>query len=43
VANIAGHAGVPEVTPEMRSRVADYWRKVPDDLGARVAKTLNGG
>ena len=40
---IAGHAGAPEVTAEMKSRVTDYWRNVHPDLGARVGKELNGG
>ncbi len=43
VANIVGHASAPEVTSEMKARVADYWRSVHPDLGARVAKGLNGG
>ena len=43
VSNIAGHAGAPEVTAEMKSRVTDYWRNVHPDLGARVGKELNGG
>jgi catalase len=43
VGNIAGHAGAPEVTAETRTRVSEYWRKVHPDLGARVAKALNGG
>jgi catalase len=43
VSNIVAHAGAPEVTADTRSRVSEYWRKVHDDLGARVAKGLNGG
>jgi catalase len=43
VANIAGHAGAPEVTAETKVRVTDYWRNVHPDLGARVGKELNGG
>jgi catalase len=43
VSNIAGHAGAPEVTAEMKLRVVDYWTKVHPDLGARVSKQLNGG
>jgi Fe2+ or Zn2+ uptake regulation protein len=41
--NIAAHAGAPEVTADTKSRVVEYWRNVPPDLGARVAKELNGG
>src|ERR1039457_5130966 len=43
VTNIIGHATAPEVTSEMKSRVVEYWRSVHPDLGARVAKGLNGG
>jgi catalase len=43
VANIVGHASKAEVTSDMKARVADYWRSVHPDLGARVAKGLNGG
>lgn len=43
VTNIALHAGVPEVTAEMKARVTDYWRNVHPDLGARVGKELNEG
>jgi catalase len=43
VSNIVGHASAPEVTGEMKARVAEYWRNVHPDLGARVAKGLNGG
>jgi catalase len=43
VHNITVHAGAPEVTPEMRGRVVDYWTSVHPDLGAGVAKGLNGG
>jgi catalase len=43
VANITDHASAPEVTADMKARVIDYWRNVHDDLGARVAKSLNGG
>jgi catalase len=43
VANITDHASAPEVTADMKTRVIDYWRNVHDDLGARVAKSLNGG
>ena len=43
VANIVAHAGAPEVTADTRFRVSEYWRNVHPDLGARVAKGLNGG
>jgi catalase len=43
VTNIIGHASKPEVTSEIKTRVAEYWRSVHPDLGARVAKGLNGG
>ena len=43
VSNIVAHASAPEVTGDMKSRVAEYWRDVHPDLGARVAKFLNGG
>ena len=43
VSNIIAHASAPEVTSDMKSRVAEYWRDVHPDLGARVAKCLNGG
>ncbi len=43
VTNIAGHAGAPEVTADMKARVVEYWSSVHTDLGARVAKELNGG
>jgi catalase len=42
VTNIVAHmkAGVhPDVVP----RVVDYWRSVHEDLGAQVAKQLDGG
>ncbi len=41
--NIAGHAGAPEVTSDMRARVVEYWSDVHPDLGAAVSKGLNGG
>ena len=43
--NIVGHASKPEVTPEMKARVVEYWRNVSKDLGDNVAKGLgvNGG
>jgi catalase len=43
VNNIVAHASAPEVTVETKSRVSEYWRNVHADLGARVAKGLNGG
>jgi catalase len=43
VTNIVGHASKPEVTSDMKARVGEYWRSVHPDLGARVAKGLNGG
>lgn len=41
VSNIVGHVR-QGVEPEMVERVLDYWRNVDPDLGARVAKELNG-
>ena len=38
-----GHTSAPEVTPEMKSRVIECWPSVQRDLGARVARGLNGG
>jgi catalase len=43
VANICAHAGAPEVTTEMKSRVVEYWRNVHPELGAQVGKGLDGG
>jgi catalase len=43
VNNIVGHATEDDVTDEMKLRVAEYWRSVDDDLGARVAKGLGNG
>ncbi|WP_026412245.1 catalase [Actinomadura oligospora] len=40
VSNIVGHASTPEVTADMKKRVAEYWRNVHKDLGDRVAKGL---
>jgi catalase len=40
VANIAAHAGAPEVTAEMRKRVVEYWTNVHADLGAGVSGEL---
>jgi catalase len=39
VSNIAGHLG-NGVSGDVLVRALDYWRKVDDDLGARVAKQL---
>ena len=35
--NIVNHVK-KGVTEEVKKRVLEYWRKVDDDLGARVAK-----
>ncbi|MBK5227806.1 MAG: catalase, partial [Actinobacteria bacterium] len=43
VNNIVGHASAPEVEDDMKVRVADYWRDVDPELGARVAKGLGNG
>ena len=40
VSNIVGHASAPEVTADMKKRVADYWTNVHKDLGQRVAQGL---
>jgi catalase len=40
VSNIAGHANAPEVTPDMKARVVEYWTNVHADLGAGVAKEI---
>ena len=37
VNNIVGHASDPEVKPETRVRVAEYWTNVDPELGSRVA------
>jgi catalase len=42
VSNIVGHA-TEGVTEAVRDRVAEYWRKVDGELGARVAKGLGNG
>jgi catalase len=42
VSNIAAHIK-GGVTHEMLPRVIEYWRNVHPDLGARVAKEVNGG
>lgn len=39
-ANILGHAGDPDVQPEMKPRIVQYWTSVDPDLGAAVAKGL---
>ncbi|MGH3345039.1 MAG: catalase [Carbonactinosporaceae bacterium] len=39
--NIVGHAS-NTVTADVQRRVVEYWRNVDADLGARVAKGLNG-
>jgi catalase len=43
VVNICAHAGAPEVTPQMKSRVVEYWRCVHPELGAQVGKGLDAG
>ncbi|RAY14862.1 catalase [Actinomadura craniellae] len=45
VSNIVGHASAPEVTAEMKPRIAEYWRNIHKDLGDRVAQGigLNNG
>jgi catalase len=40
--NIIGHAS-QGTTPDMKARVIEYWRAVDPELGAAVAKGLNGG
>jgi catalase len=42
VTNIAGHIK-GGVTSEILPKVIEYWRSVSPDLGARVAKAVNGG
>jgi catalase len=39
-ANILGHAGDPDVTDEMKPRIAEYWTNVDPGIGAAVAKGL---
>jgi catalase len=39
--NIIGHAS-KDVEPDIQKRVVEYWRNVDPDLGARVAKGLDG-
>jgi catalase len=41
VSNIVGHVSQGVVEPVL-SRVLEYWRNVDSDLGARVAKSLEG-
>jgi catalase len=45
VGNIVGHITNKQapVTAEILPRVIEYWRNVHPDLGARVAKGVNGG
>ena len=40
VSNVVGHASAPEVTPEMKERVVEYWTNVHKDLGQSVARGL---
>jgi catalase len=42
VTNITNHVQAG-VTADILPRVIDYWRNVHPDLGARVAKNVNGG
>jgi catalase len=42
IANITAHASAPEVTPDMRKRVVEYWTNVHPDLGAGVSDGING-
>ncbi len=41
VANIVGHA-TNAVTPEVQTRVVEYWTNVDSELGARVAAGIQG-
>jgi catalase len=42
--NIIGHASHgPGLKPDVASRVAEYWRQVDPDLGAKIAKALGNG
>jgi catalase len=43
IANIAAHAGTPEVTADMRKRVIEYWANVHADIGAGLSESINGG
>jgi catalase len=40
-ANILGHAGDPDVQPEMKPRIVEYWTNVDPGIGAAVAKGLD--
>ena len=40
VTNILGHAGDPDVQPEMKPRIVEYWSNVDADVGAAVAQGL---
>ncbi|MEW2356560.1 catalase [Spirillospora sp. NPDC029432] len=40
VHNVLLHATAPEVTAEMKPRIAEYWRNVHKDLGDRIAQGL---
>ena len=42
VINIVSHVRAG-VQPEMAPRVIEYWSNVHPELGAQVAKQLNGG
>ena len=42
VATVTAHVS-NGVTPEVRERVFDYWRKVDDEVGARIAKAVTNG
>jgi catalase len=39
VENVAGHASAG-VTPEIRKRVAEYWRKIHPEVGERIGKKI---
>ncbi len=39
-ANIVGHAGDPDVQPDVKKRVVEYWSQVDPDLGTRLAEGL---
>jgi catalase len=41
VTNITGHIK-NGVTAELRPRVIEYWTNISSDLGARIAKEVNG-
>jgi len=42
VATVTAHVS-NGVTPEVRERTFDYWRKVDDEVGARIAKAVTNG